>query len=341
MALSLQRLNQIPDGFLEWKPHELRKKLGQPTLFELPGNSEAPVFVSTLLHGNELTGWYALQKLFTSRDWLARPPRPLLIFIGNIFAAEKNERRLEGQPDYNRLWRSGTSPEGEMAREVLRIVRERKPFAAIDIHNNTGRNPLYACVSHIEPHHLRLAELFGRTVVHSPCPESTLCHAFSEFVPSVTLECGQSGEATGIERAADLIRDCVHLSHFPPHALLENEIDLYESRGRVFVRPGITFAMENDADAATADLVFFSDMDKWNFSPLPVGTVFAKKRVSAPTLFVEDEGKNQLPLFEENGDAVTLRESCVPAMLTPSKKAIEQDCVGYLMERIPHRVYST
>ena len=103
--LKLQKLSNLPADFFQWEATDLRSKLGNPTLIELAGGARPPLFVSVLLHGNEVTGWLAVQKWLKS-EALSRLPRPVLLFIGNVFAAELGQRRLENQPDYNRIWRS-------------------------------------------------------------------------------------------------------------------------------------------------------------------------------------------------------------------------------------------
>ena len=258
-----------------------------------------------------------------------------MLFIGNVFGAELGQRRLDGQPDYNRIWRSTDSPEAILAQEVLAQVRARRPFAGIDVHNNTGRNPHYACVSRWEAAPIRLAEIFGRTVVHAPQPTGTLCHSLSDFMPSVTLECGRPGEPRGTEHASQFLHSCLHLAELPMHALNPRDIDAYKTHARLCVAPDIRFALDTDPDAGQADVVFFAEMDKWNFSPLPAGTVIARKRVGRDVLIVESEDGTPLPLLDQTGEMVRLREDCVPSMLTPLKTIIEQDCLGYLMRPIP------
>ena len=51
-------------------------------------------------------------------------------------------------------------------RAVVDIMRERGVFASIDLHNNTGSNPHYACVNRLDNRYLHLATLFARTVVY-------------------------------------------------------------------------------------------------------------------------------------------------------------------------------
>ena len=54
---TLNILQQLPLGLLELEATQVHTLLGGPTLIHLPGEREAPLFVSVLLHGNETTGW--------------------------------------------------------------------------------------------------------------------------------------------------------------------------------------------------------------------------------------------------------------------------------------------
>jgi len=55
--------DELPPGFLETSVENLHEILPKPTLIHLKGESDRPIFICTLLHGNETTGFYALQKL--------------------------------------------------------------------------------------------------------------------------------------------------------------------------------------------------------------------------------------------------------------------------------------
>ena len=59
----LKEMNSIPEAFLTAKAEDLHQVLETPTLFHLEGANPQPLFVCTLLHGNETTGLYALQRL--------------------------------------------------------------------------------------------------------------------------------------------------------------------------------------------------------------------------------------------------------------------------------------
>jgi len=138
-------LEAFPRDFAHVSARDLWRVLPGPTLVHLPGRRPEPLFVSVLLHGNEDTGLKAIQTLLARR--LAALPRALSVFVGNVAAAAAGERRLKEQPDYNRVWPGSAtagSAEHAMMAKIVAQMRQRRVFASIDIHNNTGINPVPA-----------------------------------------------------------------------------------------------------------------------------------------------------------------------------------------------------
>ena len=195
MGSLLRHYEELPEGLLEARPTQLSDVLGGPSLIHLPGRRLQPLFVSVLLHGNETTGFQALQALL-ARYQGKQLPRALSIFIGNVEAARDGLRRLAGQPDYNRVWPGSEhpdSPEKRMMAEVVDIMQRRQPFASVDVHNNTGINPHYACINRIEHRFMHLASLFSRTLVYFIRPAGVQSMAFAQLCPAITVECGKVG----------------------------------------------------------------------------------------------------------------------------------------------------
>jgi succinylglutamate desuccinylase len=179
----LDIFDRLPDGLLDLESNEIFKILKRTTLIHLEGDRQPPLFVSILLHGNETTSWLAIRELL--RKYYAptahqtahqKLPRSLSLFIGNIEAAKYRQRHLVHQPDYNRIWEIDDSPEPTseqiMAQQVITEMRSRGVFASIDIHNNTGRNPHYGCITRLDTDSLKLARLFGKIVVHYTSPKT-------------------------------------------------------------------------------------------------------------------------------------------------------------------------
>ncbi|HHB12011.1 MAG TPA: peptidase M14 [Chromatiales bacterium] len=334
-AVTLTELDHLPDPVLHCTARELYRHLPGPTLVHLPGRREPPLFVSVLLHGNEPVGLQAIQQVLAQYHDQGLP-RALSVFFGNVAAARHGLRRLDGQPDYNRIWPGGEedgSPEAALVREVFERMRSRGVFASVDIHNNTGINPHYACVNRLESPFLQLATLFGRTVVYFLRPRGVQSMAFAELCPAVTLECGRPGERHGIEHAAEYVEACLHLSRVPNHPVAPHDIDLFHTVAQVKVREEVSFSF-GEADA---DLVFEPDIDHFNFRELPAGTVFGRVREGLGTgLIAFDEAGRPVTerYFAVEAGLLTLVRPAMPSMLTLDERVVRQDCLCYLMERL-------
>ena len=341
----LQQLEHIPEGLLDLPAEALEQALGGPTLLHLAGRRDPALLVSVLMHGNETTGWEAV------RRWLRqyRPgggektlPRALSLFIGNVAAAARGLRRLPGQPDYNRVWPGcgdGDSPEKSMMAEVVRIMGDRGVFASVDLHNNTGLNPHYACVNVIDNRFLHLAALFSRTVVYflRPCGVQSL--AMAKVCPSVTLECGKVGQKHGTDHALDYLEACIHLAEHPSLPVAAHDIDLFHTVATVKVPVGVPFGFGDEP----VDLRLLGDLEYLNFRELPAGTLFAEAPAArAVPLDVRDERGEDVAgrYFSLEDGLIKTRLPVMPSMLTSDKTVIRQDCLCYLMERydahIPH-----
>ena len=337
-AHHLTTLEALPAGFFDCDARDLVRLLPGPTLIHLPGRDERPLFASVLIHGNEVTGFDAVRHVLR-RNGERILPRALSLFVGNVAAAAANVRTLPGQHDYNRVW-PGTAitdaPEARLMAEVVDAMRERQPFASIDIHNNTGLNPHYACVSRLEPAFLHLARLFSRLVVYFQRPIGVQSIAMSAICPAVTLECGHSGTPDGVEHAAEFVEACLHLSEFPEHAPARHDVELLETVAIVRVPAHLSMSF----DGSDADLRFCEDIDHLNFSAAPAGTVFghvARPGVRLEILPARDRDVHYDWFDYRNGD-IRLTRPAFPAMLTRDAAAIRLDCLCDLMERIrvPH-----
>ncbi len=331
----LTRLNTLPEGFLDLPARELHRLLPSPTLIHLPGRRTPELFVSVLLHGNEDVGLVAIQDVL--RKHAGRElPRAVSVFIGNVSAAREGLRRLDDQPDYNRVWpgtqdHAGT-PEHAVMSRVRDIMAERGLFASIDIHNNTGLNPHYSVVNQLDPATLHLALLMSRTVVWFRGPPGSQTAAFTPLCPSVAVECGKPGNPANEAAAARFIEACLHLTEFPAHGVRESDIDLYHTLALVKMRPDVSFGF---GDAA-AEVNFDAQLDHQNFVELGAGISFGDTRHAMPLTAHNEAGQDVADdLFDTRDGQLRLRRPAMPAMLTLDARVVRQDCLCYLMERVP------
>jgi len=336
VGTGLQQLDALPEGLLDTAPEGLQSLLGGPTLLHLPGRRPEPLFVSVLLHGNETTGFLALQALL--RDYRDRElPRALSIFFGNVAAAAEGVRRLEGQPDYNRVWPGGEgagTPEHALMVAVVAEMERRRPFAAIDVHNNTGTNPHYACVNRIDHRYLHLATLFSRTVVYFTRPRGVAAMAMGNLCPSVTVECGKPGQPHGTEHVREFLDAALHLSDIPVHPVALHDIDLFHTVLILKVAERCRFGFGGSDPGA--DLDFLPDLDRMNFRELPPGTCLARVRGDRLDCLQawDERGRDRVADYFtiEQGELRT-RRAVMPSMFTLDARVVRQDCLGYLMER--------
>ncbi|MES9994422.1 MAG: M14 family metallopeptidase [Candidatus Thiodiazotropha sp.] len=330
----LLEFDYLPENLLTLEANQLADHLSGPSLIHLPGRREEPLFVSVLMHGNETVGWEAIRSLLKNyRD--RELPRALSLFIGNVDAASEGLRLLPGQPDYNRIWcgsEIAETPEHRIMAEVVERMRLRKPFASVDIHNNTGLNPHYACINRLDTEFFHLALLFSRTVVYFLRPRGVQSMAFAELCPAVTLECGKVGSAHGVEHAQDYLEACLHLAEHPQHTVSHLDIDLFHTVAQVKISPDVSFGFAQGESAIVLD----PDIDHLNFRELPAGTLFGwLNGAGLDALDVRDEAGREVgaDYFAIEDGQLCLHRSVMPSMLTKDLNVIRQDCLCYLMER--------
>ncbi len=331
--MRLDRLNHLPGQLLDIAPHELRRVFPHPTLITIEGRHREPLFLATVLHGNETTSFYVLQDL-ARRYAQTPPPRSLMIFVGNVDAAASGVRRLDDQHDFNRIWAGGDGPLFELAQTVTQAAREARPFASIDIHNNTGTNPHYGCVNDMRPGALHLAALFSRIGVYYRNPPTTQSIAFTSFCPAVTIECGRPDDTVGVTRTIEFVDAVLHLDHLPERMPAAGDLTLYETVGRVVVDDGRSFSFGDTG----ADLALSTELTRMNFSEMPAGAIWGHSLCPRSPLRVYDENSADLTdrFFSQRDGMIQLALAATPAMITPDLEVIRQDCLCYLMQPLPH-----
>lgn len=324
---------QLPAGLLDLPANKIHQLLDGPSLFMLPGRLHRPLFVAVLQHGNEYSGWEAIRILL--KEYGDRPlPRTVALFISNVQAARHCVRHLDNQPDFNRCW-PGAACDNETAqlfRQVTDFMREQKPVASIDIHNNTSQNPLYSVINRHRTDVLKLATHFAPMAVLTHYPKGTQSDAFADFCPSVSLECSQAGDELGIERARSLV--ALYLRETVPDPLVKSaDMLLYRMRARISVPRHIEVAPLPEE----AELRLAPDLEQHNFRCLPRATVLGQTDLSLDACLYAEDGDGQVvtnEFFELNNGALRTKQDIIPGMFTADPIAIQRDCLGYIMEPI-------
>jgi succinylglutamate desuccinylase len=312
---------------------------GKPALIRIPGTDPSPRarLIATLLHGNEDSGFRAVLDLL--RDG-AHHPFDLWVFIGNVRAASTDgwfaNRFLDDQEDFNRVWglTELTTRMRRCAASVLDVLaREADLEAAIDVHNNTGDNPVYAILPRWSPEGLHLAAACCERMLLWNLRAYTLMEALADRCPSMALECGQAGlpENTRFARTA---MDRFLRVDLAGEKALPSEV--YEMRARVEVRPEVSFAF-GGALTGELDLVLKPGLDGANYGMLLAGTElgWVDPGTGMPLLATDMHGADVTHRYVEVGDdgALVVAEDLTPVMMVTTVRQTRQDCLFYVARR--------
>ena len=328
--LNLKYLTEIPDKLLNIEREEIYDLFPEPTLIHLKGNKPEALFLSTMLHGNEFTSFIVLKKLLNEYS-KKNLPRDLIIFIGNTIATSQGVRHLEDQIDYNRIWEVGDTPEHKIADQVISYAKEQQIFASIDIHNNTGINPLYGCINSLEKDFLSLASYFGDNTVYFTEPHNVQSMAFSKFCTSITIEAGLPGSSEGVEASYNFVKEILEIDK-----LVENKsrsvTEVYHTIGRIMIDSDSTVDFDN-SKSSPSDFSLVPTIDTKNFQLIKKFSKlgFAK---SLSKIKIEDNNGNDISndfLILKDNELLTNR-IFIPSMFTKDIYVMKEDCLGYIME---------
>jgi hypothetical protein len=364
------------DGYDELKPllagtdeEVLGAFGGRPVLIRIPAVATVATprarLVSCLLHGNEPAGYQAVAGVLRQG---ARFPFDLWVLIGNVRAATADglyaHRHLDDQEDFNRVWgdRDAGEPATEMrlcAAEMLAELRSAGLEAAIDVHNNSGRNPYYSVLPRFDPAARRLAALCADTVLLWRLRAGTLMEALAPLCPAVAVECGAPHDADGSAFASSVVDRFLGTDGLGGRADAEPPDDhrLIETVHRVTVRPDVGLSFdggdgdhvgESDHDGDTPAggegprLVLDAGLDRYNFAALPAGQSLGHVSPGTPMPLVATDvasGRDATDeLFRCTADGeVVVASDLAPIMMTTTVAQTRRDCLFYTTRQVGHR----
>ena len=338
-----------PSALFDLPAERLADELGGPTLFDLRRAGEAPLFVSVLVHGNETSGWDAVRRL---RRELAASS--VLLFVGNVAAARAGVRALPGRPDFNRVWEGGECPEAKVADAVSEFVAEAQPRLAVDVHNNTGRNPPYSVVARQDAATLAAARAFAGRALFATQPSGFQTGRLARSCTAITVEVGMADDPASTARAAAFLRSLLNRSatgaaepsagvrEGPAPRMKEPSAGVREGPAPRMKEPSAGATRERAAREGLAlfetvarvtlsdDAVIVPDTQRFNFRTAPVGAMLVKRgALCAHAADGRDLG--EVYLQRKNG-ATVLKQPSVVAMYTGDIRAARQDCLCYFLE---------
>jgi hypothetical protein len=201
---SLHVYHGIPPELLGATREDAIYRLAGPTAIVLDQGKPTTRVVSVLMHGNEPSGFQAML------DFFRNPPKNLttnvVFLVQNVLAAQAGHKPFEfrfhpsTQSDLNRQWLPLGTPEPELHPYVASTYAFLKTLPRIegflDLHNNSGDNPVYATLSYddeAQPN-LALSESLGAFLTDQYLTFK-LSGGFDggvrELAPAVAVECGR------------------------------------------------------------------------------------------------------------------------------------------------------
>jgi hypothetical protein len=335
------------DGYEELKPlldgsddEVLVGLAGKPALIRIPAASTAlgprARLVSCLLHGNEPSGFVAMVDVLRRGE---RFPFDLWVLIGNVRAATEDglyaHRYLDDQEDFNRIWDvpSATTDMRRCAAAILEELRSADLEAAIDLHNNSSRNPYYSIVPLLSPEGLLLASLCADSMLLWRLHLHTLMEALTTVCPAVSVECGALHLSDGNSFASGVVHRFLTAADFAVPAVGDRPRPrrMVEILHRVTVRPDLEFSFGAAVDGA--DFVVVPELDRYNFEVLPaLHTIGHVDRGAAMPLFAWDvtgrDVTDQVFRITPDG-AVIIATDVMPMMMTTTVQQARRDCLFY------------
>ena len=312
--MRLNIANALPDSLAEVPAGALADELGGPTLFDLRKGDHQPLFVSVLAHGNEVSGWDAVRGLLDGFRETST-----LLFLGNLEAARHAVRVLPGRVDFNRVWEGGDTTEAAVAAEVTARVRAAHPYLALDIHNNTGRNPPYSVICRTDRNTLGFANAFAERALLANQPDGFQTRRFARFCTAVTVEVGTPDDPDSTARTRDFLSRLLAGNPQPSENARApggpGKLSLFETVARVTV---------------TECTVIEPAMQRFNFRPAPAGTALTRGgMLNAQAADGSDVGNRY---FAPDNEAAVLIRPTTLAMYTGDLESARRDCLCYFLE---------
>lgn len=333
----VEREAALPPERIPERVEDFLGLLGSPTLISVKGRDAGRTrIVATLLHGNEPSGLRAVH------TWLRTghvPAVNALIFVAATRTALAppgfTHRFLPGRDDLNRCWFPPfRGRAGAFAREVLRLLRESNAESLVDLHNNTGHNPPYGVGPVRGAAELNLVSFFAERFVHTSLQLGTLVEATRDDFPSVTVECGRSGDPVANASALAGLESYLTEERLERRRVKAKRMEVFVDPVRVCIRDGVELAF-GDGPVAGADFTVARDVDRHNFERLARGVVIGWLGAEG-TWPIEALGEKDCDLsrefFDVRDGVLETRQSLIPIMMTSDRRNALADCLFYVVQ---------
>ncbi len=311
--------------------------LNGPACLFLEGeeSSRTRAFV-TLSHGNEPSGVMALFRWLKSGQ---RPAVNVVCIIASVNAALEvplfNNRMLPGVRDLNRCFSPPfDDTQGELAQEILEILRLHHPEAVVDMHNTSGSGPSFGVCTHMDPQHDALVSIFTQRLIVSNLGLGALMDISEHSYPTVTIEVGGRLD----DDAHELAYEGLCRYFLASTVLCQGDTDwglelLYDPvRLELQENVSLTYAEQGSGEH---DITLTPDIEHFNFGTVTANTQLGWASGAEQALFVAQDASgacavSQLVRIEQG--KLFAAKALKLFMITNNAAIAQSDCLFYAVE---------
>lgn len=330
--VTLHRLDPAqrpPDTVEAWL-----QALPGPAMLHVPGadRRRARALV-TLLHGNEPSGLTALHAWW--RAGLPTPATDLLVIIASVEAARTpprfSHRHRPGERDLNRCFRAPwQDAPGRLAQAIMAELVALGPEAVLDLHNTSGPSPAFAVSVLDDARHRAFASLFCDHLIVTDLRLGALMDAAEHLFPTLTVECGGSGDPQADAHAAQVIQRYASTDHLFGALPATDTLKVFHNPVRLELAQGARLSFD---PADQADITLAADITRHNFDLCRPGDVLAALGPNGLNALVarDHRGRPVLQeLFAEQEGNLTPRQPLHLFMATARADIAASDCLFYV-----------
>jgi len=305
-----------------------------PTIIDIDGADQSRTrVISTLIHGNEPSGFFAVHK------WLLEghtPATNVRFIISSVLAAKAtptfSHRHIEDEEDLNRCFSSeGSSVVYDRARAMKTIIEDVSPECVIDLHNTSGSGPGFAVTTKNDAAHKYLAAFFVKRMIMTGIRLGALMEV--DFgCPIITIECGGAKDSSSDDIAYEGIRDILSARDLDS----ENQTDAVEVLDhpmRVEISPNISLAYGTVKDANCV-VTMRADIESCNTGVTIKGTKLGWVADRDLTAFsvVDETGRDVTStILGIEGESIITQQDLRIFMATTRADIAHEDCLFYVV----------
>lgn len=318
---------QIPDSSVSFL-----QMLGGPAIIFMPGRTRRKRAITTLLHGNEPSGFQALHRLLKEGF---KPYADTTFIVVSVDAALHEplytHRALPDHRDINRCFKPPyTDAPGMLAKQVLDYLVDLAPEAIVDVHNTSGSGPAFSVSTRLGTQYTALASHFTRWFIHTDIELGSLMEV-PFCCPIVTIESGGAMDELATLNAYNGLRSYLTAEDvFAPR----QDIELLEQPKRLEIHRHATLAYA-ERPVFGANVTIRQDIEQRNFGITRPGEVLGwldHARLEHFRLAGQQPQEYLSDYFCADNSELTVTRPLKFFMVTTRSDIAKSDCLLYFVD---------